>query len=307
MNLKALNVRGGATRLRRPRFRSRDWTARRQLRKLRPTRPEPPCACPSSSACSLAACGTTYEVPAAAAVAAAPAPAASRRGAHRRGLRAGGGAGRRRRARRFCREENPDAPADLVRASSSRSTPTRRCRRTPSRPRASDGRPVIVVGETLLDQMRSDDEIAFVLSHEMSHQIAGHIPKQAQQQATGRDDRRRPGRGRGQRLRRAGLASNAIRQAMDVGAYIGGRTYTQTYELEADTLGAYVAARAGYDPERGAMIFERPGAGHGGGPPLSTPPRLRAALGHHRPGRPPRSAASRPLGLVPTPARAGVV
>ena len=46
---------------------------------------------------------------------------------------------------------------------------------------------------------------------------------------------------------------------MDLGASLGGRAYSQSYELEADTLGAYIAARAGYDPERGARIFARPG------------------------------------------------
>ncbi|MFO1143522.1 MAG: M48 family metalloprotease [Amaricoccus sp.] len=50
---------------------------------------------------------------------------------------------------------------------------------------AEDGSAVIVVGASLLDQMRSDDEIAFVLSHEMSHHIAGHIPKQQAQAAYG--------------------------------------------------------------------------------------------------------------------------
>ena len=47
-------------------------------------------------------------------------------------------------------------------------------------------------------------------------------------------------------------SDDAIRQAMDVGATLGARAYSQSYELEADTLGAYIAARAGYDPERGA-------------------------------------------------------
>ena len=55
---------------------------------------------------------------------------------------------------------------------------------------------------------------------------------------------------------------------MDVGAYLGARSYSQTYELEADTLGAFIAARAGYDPERGAQIFVRPALADAGGPPI---------------------------------------
>ena len=130
-----------------------------------------------------------------------------------------------------------------------------------------DGRPNVTVGVTLLDEMRSDDEIAFVLSHEMSHHIAGHLPKQQQQQVLGA-------------LILGGLVAaagnpyggpasdQAISQAMDVGAYLGARSYSQTYELEADTLGAFVAARAGYDPERGAQIFGRPALADAGGPPI---------------------------------------
>ena len=130
-----------------------------------------------------------------------------------------------------------------------------------------DGRPVVTVGVTLLAEMQSDDEIAFVLSHEMSHHIAGHIPKQQQQQVLGAlilgglvaaagnayggpasDEAIQPGDGR-RRLRRR-------------------PRYSQSYELEADTLGAYIAARAGYDPERGAAIFGRPALANPGGPPI---------------------------------------
>jgi predicted Zn-dependent protease len=55
---------------------------------------------------------------------------------------------------------------------------------------------------------------------------------------------------------------------MDIGAYVGARSYSQSYELEADTLGAFIAARAGYDPERGAQIFLRPALANPGGPPI---------------------------------------
>ena len=115
--------------------------------------------------------------------------------------------------------------------------------------------------------MQSDDELAFVLGHEMSHHIAGHIAKQQQQQVLGA-------------LILGGLVAaagnpyggpasdQAIQQAMDVGAYVGGRAYSQSYELEADTLGAYITARAGYSPERGADIFGRPALANPGGPAI---------------------------------------
>jgi predicted Zn-dependent protease len=55
---------------------------------------------------------------------------------------------------------------------------------------------------------------------------------------------------------------------MDVGAYVGARSYSQSYELEADTLGTYITVSAGYSPERGADIFGRPALANPGGPAI---------------------------------------
>jgi Zn-dependent protease with chaperone function len=170
--------------------------------------------------------------------------------------------------------------------------------------RGEDGRPIVVVGARLLSEMRSDDELAFVLSHEMAHQIAGHIGKQQQQQVLGAVIMgglvAAAGNGYG------GAASqDAIARAMDVGAYLGARAYSQSYELEADILGTYVTARAGYSPERGADIFGRPALANPGGPPI---------LASH-PGSAQRQAVvaqvatevrrQQALGLVPDPRNAG--
>ena len=48
----------------------------------------------------------------------------------------------------------------------------------------------------------------------------------------------------------------------------GRAAYSQSYEFEADTLGTYIAARAGYSPERGADIFGRPALANPGGPAI---------------------------------------
>ena len=249
----------------------------------------------------LAGCGASYEVPVAGPGPAGPAPvvpagpprtAADFARVAARVEPAGEG---------LCREENPQAPG---RWCDYRIALDADPRMPPNafQTEGEDGRPVVVLGASLLAEMRSDDEIAFVLSHEMSHHIAGHIPKQAQQQVLGALIL-------GGLVAAAGNPSGgpasdqAIRQAMDIGATIGGRSYSQSYELEADTLGAYVAARAGYDPERGAAIFERPTLANAGGPPL---------LASH-PGSAQRQAAvaevaagirrQQALGLVPTPGR----
>jgi predicted Zn-dependent protease len=134
--------------------------------------------------------------------------------------------------------------------------------------RSEDGRPIVVVGSTLLAEMLTDDEIAFVLSHEASHHIAGHIPRQQQQQVLGALILGGLVAATGDPVTGAPASEAAIRRAMDIGAYVGARTYSQSYELEADTLGAFIAARSGYDPERGARIFLRPALANPGGPPL---------------------------------------
>jgi predicted Zn-dependent protease len=212
----------------------------------------------------LAACGTTYQVPIA--DSGQLPPASSRAGGSRTFADFRQVAGRvEAAAESFCREET-GAPGNycdflIVLDGDPRMPPNA------FQTRGDNGRPVVVVGTKLLAEMQSNDEIAFVLSHEMSHHIAGHIPKQQQQQALGALIL-------GGIVAAAGdpyggpASEQAIRQAMDIGAYVGGRAYSQSYELEADTLGAFVAARAGYDPERGAEIFVRPALANPGGPAI---------------------------------------
>lgn len=213
-----------------------------------------------------AACGTTYEVP----VPDGAAPAGT--------MSTASGASRNARdfarvvarvepaGETFCREHVPAASSAYC---DFRIALDRDPRNPPNafQTQGSDGRPVIVVGARLLDEMQSDDELAFVLSHEMAHQIAGHIGKQQQQRVFGAlvlgGLVAAAGNGYG------GAASpDAIEQAMDVGAYVGARAYSQSYELEADTIGTYITARAGYSPERGADIFGRPALANPGGPAI---------------------------------------
>lgn len=218
---------------------------------------------------SLAACGTTYAVPIAGTDAASSgsqvtAPSAPPGRARTPADFARVLARVEPAAERLCRQERPDAPASWC---DYRVTLIRDPKTPPNayQSMGDDGRPDIHFAASLLPIMRDDDEIAFVLSHEAGHHIAGHIPKQGQQQALG--------------AMLGGLAAamgNAYGipvsqdEAMNVGATLGGRAYGQTYELEADTLGAFIAARAGYDPERGAAFFERPEIASTGGLPILT-------------------------------------
>ncbi len=164
----------------------------------------------------------------------------------------------------FCREEMPRAPQGhcdytIVLETDPRMPPNA------FQTRGKDGRPVVVVSTRLLEQMRSDDEIAFVLAHEMAHHVGDHLPRQQQSQMMGALILGGIVAAAGQAAG-APVSQEALRDAMDMGAFVGGRAYSQDYELEADWLGAFITARAGYNPERGAQIFARPALASSGGP-----------------------------------------
>ena len=112
------------------------------------------------------------------------------------------------------------------------------------------GRPVIAFTLALIADARNEDELAFVLGHEASHHIAGHIARQQQNAVAGA-------------VIFAGLATlsggdaSAVETAQRLGAQVGARTYSKDFELEADALGTVITTRAGYNPLRGAEFFAR--------------------------------------------------
>lgn len=122
-----------------------------------------------------------------------------------------------------------------------------------------DQKPTIRFSVPLLQDTQNDDEVAFVMGHEYGHLIGQHIQKQQQQAVTGALIM-----GVLTAAASANAASsgayynhNAVSQNMELGAAVGGRAYSQTYELESDMLGARIASSAGYDPVKGAKFFAR--------------------------------------------------
>ncbi|WP_158259374.1 M48 family metalloprotease [Hasllibacter halocynthiae] len=142
------------------------------------------------------------------------------------------------------------------------------------------GAPVITMTLPMAADFRNDDEMAFVIGHEYGHHVARHIAKGERQALAG--------------ALVLGLAvaygqasadpygtqtaaqRRAVEGAFHLGAAVGERAYSQAYELEADTLGARIAAAAGYDPVRGARFFARP-------EPVSAPSGHRSFWGTHPP------------------------
>ena len=112
------------------------------------------------------------------------------------------------------------------------------------------GRPIIGFTLALIAEAQNQDELAFILGHEASHHIEGHIARNQQSATTGAVLA-------GILASAGGADATVIREAQNVGATLNSRRFSKGYELEADTLGTIIAARAGYDPVRGAQYFNR--------------------------------------------------
>lgn len=93
----------------------------------------------------------------------------------------------------------------------------------------------------MLQQTTSDDEVAFILSHEYGHLIARH-PDKRKTQAT------------------AGAVVGVLlggdpRVTSEIGYY----SNAEEFELEGDALATRITHAAGYDPVKGAEFFARTG------------------------------------------------
>ncbi|KAB7613804.1 M48 family metalloprotease [Amylibacter sp. SFDW26] len=110
-----------------------------------------------------------------------------------------------------------------------------------------DGRPVITFNINMLRSIQNDHEVAFIMGHEAGHQMATHLIKQRQNATAGALI--------GGIL--AGALGASVNTGTDLGGFVGARSYSKNFELQADRIGAYIADRAGYNPVIGARSFNR--------------------------------------------------
>lgn len=149
-------------------------------------------------------------------------------------------------AERECRRRATDTNCDfLIRIDMRRNAP-------PNAYQSIDeaGRPVITFTAALIAAAANADELAFIMSHEAAHHIAGHLERKRRNAAAGA-------------AIFAGLAtltgggSGDVASAERLGAAVGARSYSKEFELEADALGTVIAYRAGFNPLTGARFFAR--------------------------------------------------
>ncbi|MGR3435019.1 MAG: M48 family metalloprotease [Shimia sp.] len=112
------------------------------------------------------------------------------------------------------------------------------------------GRPILGFTISLIEDVRNGDEMAFIFGHEAAHHIAGHLARQEQNATLGAAVF-------GTLAARGGAGTQAVQSALELGAAVGARSYSKQFELEADSLGAVIALRGGFDPVRGSAYFER--------------------------------------------------
>jgi len=114
----------------------------------------------------------------------------------------------------------------------------------------------------LLRFVKTDDELALIVGHELAHKVLGHRDTSTQNAVTGGI------LGASGALLAAGPLGAAVGIGLAVqGATMGARLNSQDHESEADYVGTYYAARAGYNVENAADVIRRfavldPGAIH---------------------------------------------
>lgn len=107
----------------------------------------------------------------------------------------------------------------------------------------------IVVYNGLMRFTENDDELAFVVAHEIAHSVQGHIGKQTGNVLLGSI------------LDVLILGTTGVSTGGMFGR-LGGAAYSQGFEFEADYAGLYIAARAGHDVSGAVNFWRRLAAEH---------------------------------------------
>jgi predicted Zn-dependent protease len=115
----------------------------------------------------------------------------------------------------------------------------------------------IVFYTGILPICQGETGVAIVMGHEVAHALANHGAQRmsaSQVQALGA-----VGVAVGGQVAGASQESQQLfSQAYGIGSQVGGMLpFSRAHETEADKIGLYLAAIAGYNPEEGALLWER--------------------------------------------------
>lgn len=109
----------------------------------------------------------------------------------------------------------------------------------------------VVIYTGMLRFVESDDELAVVMAHELAHNLMGHVQAQKNNATIGLV---------------LGVAVDALASSQGInsggsisktGEDIGVLSYSAEFEQEADYVGLYIMARAGYDIKKAPSLWRR--------------------------------------------------
>jgi len=129
---------------------------------------------------------------------------------------------------------------------------------------AMDGNRVVVFHE-IIAATDSDDELAFVLAHELGHHIADHITETRRHRNMGifaagiAMASLSHGTGGCTTLACQNALQNAAGASMQLGGEFGSLIFSEKQEKEADYLAAYILNLAGYDLEKSRTMLVKIG------------------------------------------------
>lgn len=110
----------------------------------------------------------------------------------------------------------------------------------------------VAVYTGILPVTKDDTGMAVVLGHEISHALAGHGNERISQAMAAQYGSVLLGLGSS-----SSTLMNVIRQAYPYGAQMAILKYGRNQELEADQMGLYIMAMAGYDPRQAQPFWHR--------------------------------------------------
>lgn len=109
----------------------------------------------------------------------------------------------------------------------------------------------IGVNRGVMKFVKDDDELAIIVAHELAHIVLGHVEEARKNTLSGRFV------GSVFDILLAAATGVYTNVGMHVGSHIGALAYSKESEAEADYMGSYMAAIAGYDFSSGPGLMQR--------------------------------------------------